>query len=1242
VAKLAIAIGMGVAFGALGFFTGGAGWIVGMTAMQGMMIGASAGMAIGGVIGNALFPMKLPTNAQPPLVTSGATNGVPIPFGYGSYRFAGNIIWSPGLQEVTVKESVGGKGGATQSTITYTASFAVAFGEGPGDIVKIWFDSKIGFDITSGTNTATYINTTNDNNATLYPVPTFYTGTQTQMPDPLVQATVGVNACSAFRPLIYCVYETLSLLNFGNRIPNIQALIQYKQPWSFGGGTFSVVGTNTVSDGNMGNSNLSTSISTTTTADNQYVLALQTTYCTSSDPFIGGTPLHSTIWGSEGIQSEFIVPAAGTVVTQACANLCMGAIGWTGSQWVGGMIIFPSTPTYIQHIATGNTYTQPFPSDVTAGNSILVIIQSGLCTDIGSGFTLSDTQGNSYQQLFFAASPPGYFANFAYLGAYIAYNVVGGPNTVNISTVGTAFSNLQPNCIEISVPSAPQTYQTAIIPGVLSVDSGSAVGQGTGDNITTAVQAPTNPQSWLLQIIAAGSTATSNHPDSTHNWHSFDNSLDGYGGIGSFVMPAAVKNLDVSHTQAYANCSGGNWAAAVFSFSLIGSAIPSIVQKVSQIAPLAPPHTFSFTSNTTDNNTIIVVNSSVGLTGNADARLRLTDSQDNIYQQVHIHQASTSVELDVWITQNVIAGPNTFTLTGSNTSTSRNTTAYEIQAGSYPSASLDSVITDICERSGLDSSQIDVTRCANIPITGYLVTAQGDGKSALQTPMAAHFIDAAESDFVLKFIPRGTESPVMTIPEADLGLVADKAKLTETIVQQQELPKEIDVVFIDPTIDYQQNKTQKMRSSRTVKTKQIVAMNLPLLLTPTQARQIAEKALIIAYVERKPYDMNLWKMAYAVLDPTDVVNFIYEGATYQARIVTAGLGVGYSVTLSMVSEAPSTYLSVATGGVATGVIPQTGLPLVPSVTFLYDLPYLQDSDASTLTGFYWGLSGADSSWPGGVLYKSSDDLTFNPLASSTGHMTYGTTVGTLGNPPMLWAWDMVNSLTITPLYGTLSGTTDLAVLNGANALIVGGELIQYVNAVLNMDGTYTVSRLLRGRRNTEYAAYGHGAGEAVVDPLTGLQHATSPITLIGLERFYRGVTIGQDVTAVTDTDLTLSGNDLKPAAPVHLTGTRDGSFNLTIGWSRRTRYGGEWTNGTAYVPLNEVSEAYQINILSGITIKRSITWVSGTYDTNGIPTCSYTAAQQITDFGSTQSNLSVVVYQISSQVGLGFPGLASI
>lgn len=139
---------------------------------------------------------------------------------------------------------------------------------------------------------------------------------------------------------------------------------------------------------------------------------------------------------------------------------------------------------------------------------------------------------------------------------------------------------------------------------------------------------------------------------------------------------------------------------------------------------------------------------------------------------------------------------------------------------------------------------------------------------------------------------------------------------------------------------------------------------------------------------------------------------------------------------------------------------------------------------------------------------------------------------------------------------------------------------------------------------------------------------------IGLQRQYKPVTFGSTLSATAAQNFTYSGVALKPYSPTRIAGTRDGSNNLTVNWIRRTRLGGDWQDGID-VPLNEAVEAYEVDIMNGTSVVRTIPGITS-------PSCSYSAAQQVTDFGSVQSSVSVKVYQISGIVGRGYAGSATV
>jgi hypothetical protein len=55
----------------------------------------------------------------------------------------------------------------------------------------------------------------------------FHPGSETQLPDPLIEAHVGEGRAPAHRGLCHLVFEDLPLADFGNRIPNITAEITF-------------------------------------------------------------------------------------------------------------------------------------------------------------------------------------------------------------------------------------------------------------------------------------------------------------------------------------------------------------------------------------------------------------------------------------------------------------------------------------------------------------------------------------------------------------------------------------------------------------------------------------------------------------------------------------------------------------------------------------------------------------------------------------------------------------------------------------------------------------------------------------------------------------------------------------------------------------------------------------------------------------------------------------------------------
>lgn len=190
--------------------------------ISGATIGATIGSVIGGQIDQALLRpggrhVEGPRLNELQLQSS--TEGAAILRVFGRARVAGQVIWAANFMEVETTSEVssgGGKGGSGGSSTTvteyaYFASFAVALCEGEiGGLGRVWADGKP-LDLAANTYR-------------------LYKGTETQMPDALIEAIEGADAAPAYRGIAYIVFEDLPLERFGNRVPQLNFEVFRKAP----------------------------------------------------------------------------------------------------------------------------------------------------------------------------------------------------------------------------------------------------------------------------------------------------------------------------------------------------------------------------------------------------------------------------------------------------------------------------------------------------------------------------------------------------------------------------------------------------------------------------------------------------------------------------------------------------------------------------------------------------------------------------------------------------------------------------------------------------------------------------------------------------------------------------------------------------------------------------------------------------------------------------------------------------
>jgi len=1232
--------------------------------------GLSLGMSLGGLAGGILFPGRIPTQYGPRLqdrqVMSSA-NGSPIPWGYGTFRVGGEVIWAEKIKETKNTEKRSAKGGPQQTTVTYTYSSTMAVGwvEGPADVTKIWGDSKLLYDRTGTgpqsigtglTSTTGGKNPQTTAGTTIF-APVFYRGTEDQLPDPTIQAIEGITRTPAFRGLCYAVVNDFPLADFGNRIPNLRAEItiagdSYPRTLFPGWPTASYSGAGT------------TIFAPTRLYVDPY----------SRNAMIFGTEADVVSVVNLGDTATAAAPAwlantvynVGTQINDSNGNI-QTVTNSTGSKTSGGSAPVWGTAEAAATVDNNVTWRNSGP-----GPNVPVMVASGnLLTDgvepnqlripfsgdVRSGGTGIDTAGRLWQVGFPDAAGAGRPNLYRYDPSSFRPTAVITPprGTASFLTPTVlAFAKVNGRNLMYAFQQSNETgggnmlvYDTdtlALLNGpvydISNVLIAPASWKPRNDfNQPTLYEHPgLDPATGIIYRVCYDGI-----PGDT-NWYISILDRRGYGGNDSRVL-TIPKNMGTYEQGLWCIFDGADGTLIVGTKVLAGNT--AWLLKINPVDGTIQA-SLALTGLITDQPLWSQTPKAYKGVLPVDGQLRLPvvsggTRQIRVYDGQTLALAKSTAQTN-WL-PGVTVGAGITDFSYDETSNSFLTVVATEYGGLFQRIWLDrksttgqalsTVVSDLITRTGLSASEINVSALAALTVKGYNISRTSDSKAALQPLAQAHFFDLVESDFKLKAVLRGG-SPVKIIPEDDLGIASEGSKLQETIGQQHDLPREITVTYNDPALDYQPGKQLKRRASKVVTTKQQILIELPMSLSSNEARNIAEKALSTLWAERNQYGFKLWSAKYLQLDPSDVIQFTYNGLPFQARLVKTSMGQNHVLEVQSLSEDPRNYISVLPGADTVGFTSTKILALGPTTLFLLDTTLLQDPDspAPGITGYYYAMGSTGSSWPGGVLFESADDENYTQVAFDNDAASYGyvltATPAPLNSP---FSWDMVTTITVKLVAGaTLSSTSLLNVLNGANACYLGGEVIQFANATLNADGTYTLSTLLRGRRGTEWAAKTHGIGETFILLTAGtIKRDNNSTDSINARRYYKAVTIGNPMNSAGAQILTSAGLDLKPYAPAQFMGTRSGSGDFSISWVRRTRVGGAWLDGIGTVPLSEATESYDLEIMNAAgTVVRTLTGLV-------TPSYFYAFANVQTDQGGLPLTIRARVFQNSAVIGRGFP-----
>jgi hypothetical protein len=1177
----------------------GGGAVVGAVAgtfLGNPFMGAQIGWTLGSLAGAALFPPKGPNQDGPRLndlsfQTSGY--GVPIALVAGRAKLAGNVIWSTGIEERTTTRRQGKGGGPRVTSYSYFGNWAVGLCEwlipptNPA-VLRIWLDNKLVYD------------TTGASDVTAIPGLSwrFYPGDETQLPDPLIEANVGTINAPAHRGLAYIVFEDVPLDRFGNRIPQVVVELAAEVTQSFP--QVAAVAPPTT---------LYTSVPSTRV----YLNAFQS-FPVAVD-FARGRIYEgrSRVGGLTNTPQDELIRVYDLTTMQGISehryDQVVEPLAGSGSlQGNGAGVLHCGVDGFLY--AAGGTSTQ-VPIFKINPDTMRAVDFFG-ASPIGAGPTFGNPGVNylnapyvltSFQVLRPAAEPLTFLAGY---GANSACYII------NARTMEYVWGHV--GCVD-PLPIAGQ---------------GALVTSGQSAKIVPGLQDFSGTDVWV--IIAPFLTSITIHRVRVFAGALALTSTTSMG-ITSTVMDTIDVPVELDPGATRVEVMGAFWDPSDDSLvvTITGAQVSFIKQRFTTFKWKSGSILWSVVNHVGSNTDDARGEASrvlSGIWGRGGNLVLQPGTGDTLVNTAGATWQQTIAWLDE---QRAVVG----------WTASRAMVKRYLTRAAPNNLTVGTVVAALCQRAGLQVGDVNISALTD-SLRGYMLARPMSARDAI-TPLAAYaHADVVEQDDVLVFRKRGG-APVATLAYDDLlREEPDAGVVEEQRAQDADLPATLTVRYSDIDRGYEQGAQSWQRPkapTATMTSRSVAAMDLPIPLTAAEAKAAARRMCVATWRERTRLSFSV-SLQHARLVPTDVITVgTRDGASIRCRVLSTQLGGNWQSRVEAVTEDAAVYaLTAAADGGGGWSQPTMPLPYFAQV-LAPDMALVDDGDdlgQAALREYALVAPYGAAQFRGVTVIERGAGEPWEQIGVVTAPVEWGSLLETPPPPASPWTWDEAGTLRVRMTSGQPESATDLEVLNGANraALVAGdgtAEIVQWVNAVQGGDGTWTLSRLLRGRRGTEDLIASRSGGDRfVILDGTRLGYET-PIAALTAPRDLKAVTIFQTAdTAPTGPTKTARGRAERPYAPTFVRGTRDGSQNLTITWLRRTRIGGELLNGTDTVPLGEATQAYEVEIMFFGSVARTISGLT-------TPSAFYGVAEQITDFGSAQPSVTVRVYQISAIVGRGIP-----
>ncbi len=413
---------------------------------------------------------------------------------------------------------------------------------------------------------------------------------------------------------------------------------------------------------------------------------------------------------------------------------------------------------------------------------------------------------------------------------------------------------------------------------------------------------------------------------------------------------------------------------------------------------------------------------------------------------------------------------------------------------------------------------------------------------------------------------------------ARAGCVVEGDKAVPRVQREQEaaeaLPTVLTIDYYDPERDYQAG---RMRASLSAGGRSQRRIDSAAAMTAMDAKSLASDALARRWAGRDRVTLRL-APGFAALRPGQLVAIDRVPGRYRIDRVTID-GLVVVIEARRVPQGASELVADAGRG---NLAPDVAIGR--SVPMLFDLPMSGNASADAF-GVTLALGSSGRFKPSTIAVEANG----HPLASlriDRAALTgIATSVLAAGAATLI---DRINSVTVklSDRAARLYHADSEALAMGANAMLVGSELIQFGRADALGDGEYLLSELLRGRRATEFAIASHASGErsVLIESASLITIAMDP-AMLGATVTARAYGVADDEASPPSATIVAGGERLRPLSPCHVeVGVEAAAYRMR--WTARRASAFKWGASVA----DETGAAtYQVTVRRGTGVLTRVT-----------------------------------------------------